>query len=225
MLSVGPVSLDECATFGSDQIAMNEWVLTGTISEQELVHRWREVDLRSEPDENAEWDEDVAGERPYLTIATLDGEEVARMRYLAPYDPASVPGSDTSPETKTDIDETAMRRADATGKPVAVAGFSESGQAKVLDAEQRDGQVELVNVGTVPITASPPPRILRRLDPRRLMPRGAPSRASRVVARPREHRARRSSTGGTRASPSGESEIDPPPALRRWLRRLLGGHR
>jgi hypothetical protein len=200
---------------------MAEWVRTGgTISDEELADRWSEVELRSEPDEDAEWDEDVAGMRPYVTIAELDGEEVARMRYLAPYDPASVPGSETSDETQADVDELACSRSEALGgKGVIVAGFSISGKAMVFDVEQREGEFELVPVGTVPITASPPPKILQRLNPLRA------SRRPRVGARPRERRARSSSAGGSRASPSSDPELDPPPAAcwRRWLRRLFGG--
>jgi hypothetical protein len=204
---------------------MNDWLRTGgTISDEELAERWSEVELESRPDEDAEWDEGVAGMRPFVTIACLEGEEVARMRYLAHYNPASVPGSDTSAETKAEAAEFVCSRTDATGRGVVVAGFSESGQAMVHDAEMRDGQLELVPVGTIPITASPPPKILRRLDPRRLKPRGTQSRASRGVATPRERRARSASAGGTRASPTSEGELDPPPAAgwRRWLRRLLG---
>jgi hypothetical protein len=90
--------------------------------------------------------------REYETIATLDGVEVARMRYEAHYSPAFVPGSDTSSETQADIDELACSRADNTDTPVVVAGFADAGEAKVYDVERRDGYYELVDVGTVPIT-------------------------------------------------------------------------
>jgi hypothetical protein len=200
---------------------MNEWVRTGgTISDVELANRWSEVELASSPDEDVEWGEDVAGERPFVTIAYLDGEEVARMRYRAHYDPGSAPGSATSPETQAELDELACSRADAMGKPVVVAGFSESGRAMVSDVEFRDGRPELVPVGTVPITPSRPPKVLRPFSGR-----GAPARTPRAVTRPRERRAR--SASASRASPSSsESDLDePPPARRRrrWLRRLLGG--
>jgi hypothetical protein len=50
-------------------------------------------------------------------------------------------------------------------------------------------------------------------------------RVERTSARPREQRARSSSAGGSRASPSDSDLDEPPPAAgwRRWLRRLLGG--
>jgi hypothetical protein len=192
---------------------MNEWVRTGgTISDEELADRWSEVELESRPAEDVEWDEDVAGMREYETIATLDGEDVARMRYLTHYDPASVPGSGTSRETQAELDELTCSRADATGKPVVVAGFSESGKAMVSDVEFRDGRPELVPVGTVPITASRPPKVVQRPNLR-----GTPARTPRGVARPRERRNRRASA--LRASPSGsEADLEPPgvrPAGRR----------
>jgi hypothetical protein len=195
---------------------MNEWVRTGgTISDAELARRGSEVELESRPAEDVEWDEERAGNRPYETIAYLDGVEVARMRYLAHYDPASAPGGGTDPKTQAELDELACSRADATGNPVVVAGFSESGQATVSDVEIRDGGPELVPVGTVPITASRPPKILRRLTGG-----GAPARTPRVFVTPRERRAR--SASATRASPSGSEADLEPPGLRAGIRRVPG---
>jgi hypothetical protein len=75
-----------------------------------------------------------------------------------------------------------------------------------------------------PSLGPPPKPWVQRLRPRR-PPAPRSSEATRPLARPREQRARRESAGGSRASPSSEGELDPPPAtgLRRWLRRLLGG--
>jgi hypothetical protein len=196
---------------------MDEWVRTGgTISDEQLADRWAEVELVSAPDEQAEWDEGVAGMRPFVTIACLDGVEVARMHYLAPYNPASVPGTGTDPETQVELDELACSRADATGKPVVVAGFSESGKATVSDVEVRDGRPELVPVGTVPITPSRPPKILRRLTGR-----GARARTPRVHVRPRERRARTASA--SRASPSASEPDLEPPGVRAGRRARVPG--
>ena len=62
----------------------------------------------------------------------------------------------TSPETQADYDELASSRADAIGKGVVVAGLPCSGRATVFDVELREGELELVPVGTVPVTPSPP---------------------------------------------------------------------
>jgi hypothetical protein len=192
---------------------MGDWERTGGVmSDDELAARWREVELESRPADDGEWDEERAGMRLYVTVATLDGEEVARSPvYQAYYNPASGPGSETDPETQAEIDETALRRADATGNPVVVAGFSCTGKAQVMDVERRDGRFELVHVGSIRIS---PSRVLR------------PLAARRSSTRQPKHRAR-ASAGGSRASPSSEPDLDPPPArrLRRWLRRLLGGGR
>jgi hypothetical protein len=48
------------------------------------------------------------------------------------------PGSGTSPETLAEMEEVALRRAAATGKPVAVVGFSSTGVMRVYDAEPDD---------------------------------------------------------------------------------------
>jgi hypothetical protein len=128
-----------------------------------------EIEYRIEWAEDADWDEDVAGWRPFDTVGYLGDEEVSRVRCPEPayYNPDSVPGSATNERTQAELDEVAISRAIATGKPVVVAGFSSSGQATVHDVEPRDGRLELVKAGTVPITASPPPKI-----PDRPMPAG-----------------------------------------------------
>jgi hypothetical protein len=197
-----------------------EWIRTGgTISDEELADRWPEVEKASRPDEDAEWDESAAGMRPYKTIATLDGEEVAQMRYLAYYNPASVPGSGTSEEAKAEAAELVASRVTATGNGVTVVHFSESDKALVSDVEIRDGQLELVPVGTVPITPAPPPKILRRLNALRV-PR-APRISSAPATRPRERRAR--SRSASRASPSGlEADLEPP-GVRAGLRARVPG--
>jgi hypothetical protein len=200
---------------------MDEWVRTGgTVSDEELADRWSQVELESRPAEDVEWDEEIAGEREYETIATLDGEEVARMRYRAHYSSASTPGSGTSDEAKAEAAEFVASRVAATGNGVSVAHFSESDKATVNDVEMRDGHLELVPVGTIPITPSPPPKLLRRLTGR-----GAPSRTPsrttpRVVATPRERRARTASA--SRASPSGSEADLEPPGDSAGIRRMPG---
>jgi hypothetical protein len=163
-----------------------------------------ETEYRIEWAEDVEWDEDVAGWRPFDTVGYLDGEEISRVRCPEPayYNPDSVPGSATSEKTQAEIDEVTFSRATSTGKMVVTAGFSSSGKAHVSDVEVRDGKPELVPVGTVPITPSPPPKIPERPMP--AMPSAPTSSMGRTFTRPRERRPRRVS-GGTRASP-GDSE-------------------
>jgi hypothetical protein len=69
-------------------------------------------------------------------------------------------GGQTSEQTMSDLEELAIRRAAATGKPVVVAGFSSSGRATVLDYEgplELD-EGELVEAADVPVWPSRPPR-------------------------------------------------------------------
>lgn len=62
----------------------------------------------------------------------------------------------TSEETQGELDELACSRAEALGRGVIVAGFSGSGRAQVFDVEQREGELQLVPVGAVPITPTEP---------------------------------------------------------------------
>jgi hypothetical protein len=61
---------------------------------------------------------------------------------------------ETSPETQAELDELACSRADALGKGVVVAGFTSARRAQVFDVEQREGELQLVPVASVPITPS-----------------------------------------------------------------------
>jgi hypothetical protein len=68
-------------------------------------------------------------------------------------------GDGTSPETMSELEEVAQRRAASLGRPVVVAGFASSGRALVLDydgPEQLD-EGELVAAGRVAITPTRPP--------------------------------------------------------------------
>jgi hypothetical protein len=62
---------------------------------------------------------------------------------------------ETSAETQAELDELACTRADALGTGVVVAGFTGSGRAQIFDVEQREGELQLVPVASVPITPSP----------------------------------------------------------------------
>jgi hypothetical protein len=135
------------------------------------------------------WDESEAGWRPCYAITYEDGEEVHREQVEAYYDPSDVPGSQTTEETKNDLDSLAASRAVATGKPVIVTSFASSGQAHVADVE--DGQLR--HRGSVPITASPPIRV------------PAPPSRPRTGTRPRAPRVRRT----RRATRAGPSRDDP----------------
>ena len=68
----------------------------------------------------------------------------------------------TSPATMADLEEVALRRAAATGKPVIVAGFASSGKATVFDVDLPDGaplvEAGLDVAGVVPTWPSRPPR-------------------------------------------------------------------
>jgi hypothetical protein len=119
----------------------------------------REHETRIEWAADVEWDEDVAGLRPCDVVELdEDGEEVSHTRTLATYGPSRA-GDATSPETQADLDEVAIRRSEALGRPVAVAGFVSSGRAMVLDyegpAELCEG--ELVPVASVAVEPSPGP--------------------------------------------------------------------
>jgi hypothetical protein len=76
----------------------------------------------------------------------------------------SEPGGMTSPATMSDLEELALSRASALGKPVVVAAFASSGSAVVLDLDLPDGctsieEGELVEAARdVRIWPSRPPR-------------------------------------------------------------------
>jgi hypothetical protein len=66
-------------------------------------------------------------------------------------------GSGTDGATRAELDELALARSRALGRPVIVAGFSASGHAHVLDVVRDDfGDPLLVQRGTVPIDPSRP---------------------------------------------------------------------
>ena len=66
----------------------------------------------------------------------------------------------TSPTTMSDLEEVALRRAAALGRPVIVAGFASSGKATVFDYEGPPelDEGELVEAGVVSTWPSRPPR-------------------------------------------------------------------
>jgi hypothetical protein len=171
------------------------------------------------------WDESKPGWRKIDVVGYFDGVEVFRERCPEPaeYMPEELERR-TSPETQSAMDELAGRAA-ATGRPVFVMTFITSGEAEVHDGEYRDGKLELVSAGRVPIPPSlPPKRVPRRWMPRIVGDRASASarpRATRTRSRPRERRARASSA--SRDGPSKPDDLDPPPRSRlaRWLRRLL----
>jgi hypothetical protein len=72
------------------------------------------------------------------------------------------PGSQTSEQTMVELEEVALRRAAALGRPVVVAAFASSGKATVFDLDVPDGapmiEGELVEAGLVPVWPSRPPR-------------------------------------------------------------------
>jgi hypothetical protein len=63
-----------------------------------------------------------------------------------------------SDQTVAEMEELALRRSQALGKPVVVAGFTSSGEATVYDGDLvEDGELELHEVGQVKVTPTPPP--------------------------------------------------------------------
>jgi hypothetical protein len=65
-------------------------------------------------------------------------------------------GSGTDGATRADLEQLASSRARATGRPVVVAGFVASGQARVYDVngDPAVDELELDHLGAVPIEPS-----------------------------------------------------------------------
>jgi hypothetical protein len=66
-------------------------------------------------------------------------------------------GSGTDGGTLAELEEVALGRARALGRPVVVAGFAASGSARVYDVHGDDlAKATLVDLGAVPIEPSRP---------------------------------------------------------------------
>ena len=65
--------------------------------------------------------------------------------------------SRNSDQTVAEMEELALRRSQALGKPVVVVGFTSSGEATVYDGDLvEDGELELHEAGRVVVTQTPP---------------------------------------------------------------------